>query len=239
VTQPDEIVAFGLFDPANVARLLPERLRFLTVEELAQGGLSWAAKHLAGHPEHGAWGISFLEFVRAGTFAIEGRSPAWPRDGAAALWCARVAPRDPAAELGPGQPFLILGFWMPDRAYAAYMRRQGFWATYGEARLRREADGGWRGSLKAPGLAVEAACRPEGPVTGGSGSAGMQVFFPPRSSGMPGCVRLAFAGHRLQDCGREATWTFRGSHPLTGVAILPPTSFQSGYALSGAVYPWP
>ena len=141
VGQPQEIVTFLTFDPASVAGRLPGALRFITVDELAAGGVAWTTDYLAKHPSHGGWGVSFLEIVRCGTFTIDGRAPHWPKNGAAAMWCARVAASDSATDLGPGRPLLVLEFWVPDSAYATYMRRRGHYATFGDVRLLESADG--------------------------------------------------------------------------------------------------
>jgi hypothetical protein len=237
VAQPEEIVAYVTFDPATVERQRPRVLRFITLAELAGGGVRWATEYLAEHPAHGRWGVSFLEIVRAGVFTIDGRAPIWPENGAVALWCARVAPSDPAADPGPGRPFLVLELWLPDRAYVDYMLGKGHHASYGDVRLVRNADGSWRGSVDAAGLSVVAGCTPSGPVTGGAGSAGMQALFPPLSSSAKDIVRVAFAGHREQDCGSESSWSIRGTHPLAGVVVLSPSVFEFGYDLIGGAYP--
>ena len=237
VGQPHEIVAYLVFDPATVRDRLPETLRFITVKELATGSVRWATDHLAEHPAHAGWGISFLEVVRTGTFTIDGRAPNWPEGGAAALWCARVAPSLPTADLGPGQPFLTLEFWMPDSSYVAYMRGKGYPASYGQVTLLQPSEGMWRGSVDVPGLSLAAECRPMGPVTGGGQAAGMQAFFPPRSSTVKGAVRVAFAGHREQECGDDSSWTLRGTHPLARGVVLGPSTYQFGYNLKGGAYP--
>jgi hypothetical protein len=237
VEQPEEIVAYLAFDPATVQRRLPPRLRFITVEELAAGGVHWAKDFLDKSPTRAEWGVSFLEIVRMQTFTIDGRRPDWPTHGAAALWFARVAPSDPATDLGPGRPFLALEFWIPDRAYVAYMLEKGHYATYGDVRLHRGYKGKWSGSVKVDGLGVAAACKPAGPVTGGPGSAGMQAIFPPASSSVTDVVRVAFAGHREQSCEDASSWRFRGTHPLAGGALLGSSTFQFGYRLRGGSYP--
>lgn len=237
VSEPHEIVAYLVFDPATVGNRLPDTLRFIAVKELAVGGVRWAADHLAEHPAHADWGVSFLEIVRTGIFTIDGRAPNWPEGGAAALWCARVAPSVPTADLGMGRPLLTLEFWMPDRSYVAYMRGKGYPASYGQVKLLQSADGRWRGSVDVPGLSLAAGCRPTGPVTGGGSSAGMQAFFPPRSSPVKGIVRVAFAGHREQECGGDSSWTLRGTHPLASGVVLSPSVYQFGYDLRGGAYP--
>jgi hypothetical protein len=237
VGQAEEIVTYVTFDAATVASQLPRTLRFITVGELAGGGVRWAADYLAEHPAHGRWGVSFLEIVRAGVFTIDGRAPIWPENGAVALWCARVAPSDPAADLGPGRPFLVLELWMPDRAYVAYMLGKGHHASYGDVKLVRNADGSWRGSVDVAGLSIVAGCTPSGPARGGAGSAGMQALLPPLSSSAKAIVRVAFAGHREQECGSGSSWTIRGTHPLAGGVVLSPSVFEFGYDLIGGAYP--
>ena len=239
VAGPEELVLYLAFDPATVRRRLPSHLRFLTIAELASGGLAWAKDFLGQHPTKEHWGVSFLEFGRARTFRIDGRTPAWPAQGAFALWFARVAPSDAAAELGPGRPLLALEFWLPDRAYVSYMSGKGYYASYGAGRLIPGAQGRWSGSLAVNGLAISAECTPVGPVTGGSGSAGMQTIFPPASSAATDVVRVAFAGHREQACETAPTWTFRGSHPLASAVALDAPTFQFGYSLRGGTYPHP
>ena len=236
VDQPEEIVGYVLFNPATVEHRLPPTLRFITVEELAAGGVPWATDYLTEDRSHGHWGISFLEIVRMGTFAIDEHAPNWPENGAAALWLARVAPSDPTADLGPGLPLLALEFWMPDSLYVADMSDKGHYATYGNVKLHQDLDGEWRGSVDIDGLSVVAECTPTGPVTGGAGSRGMQALFPPKSSTVTSIVRVAFAGHREQRCEGDSSWRLHGTHPLAGGVVLGPSTFQFGYDLIGGAY---
>lgn len=200
VKEPQEIVGYLVFDPATVAERLPSTLRFISVGELARGGVSWAVRYLADAPSRDAWGVSFVEIVRADTFTINGRTPRWPAYGAAALWFARVAPADSTADLGPGVPLLVLDWWVPDSSYTAEMRRLGHYASYGNVQLLQDAHGAWHGSLRAEGLRVAAACTPSGAESGGPASRGMQALFPPASSGVSGVVRISFVGHRERTC---------------------------------------
>jgi hypothetical protein len=236
VRQPQELVTWLAFDPRTVQSCLPQTLRFITVGELATGGAGWAKGYLSTHPDRGAWGVSFLEILRAGTFTLDGRTPGWPKEGGMALWCARVAPMEPSVDLG-GQPYLALEFWMSDRSYVAYMSEKGHPASYGEVRLRLDSKGHWQGSVKARGLDLTANCAPVGPIRGGAGLAGMQILFPPREAPVQGTVRVAFAGHRIQDCAADATWTRRGTHPLVGAEVLRSSTYQFGYELRGGAYP--
>lgn len=237
VAQPEEIVIYIAFNPAGFTGLLSKKLRFITIQELSTHGIPWATDYLTKHPAHGQWGVSFLEIVRTGSFTIDGRSPKWPKDGAAALWFARVAPSDSSADLGPGNPFQVLEFWLPDHTYVEYMKHKGYYATYGKVKLSRQTDGKWRGFIEAKGLSVIAECIPAGPITGGAGSSGMQVFFPPTSSGIQKLIRVAFAGHQIQECRSDSCWRIRGTHPLTTGRLLPPTYFEFGYDLMGGTYP--
>jgi hypothetical protein len=238
VSQPEEIVVYLTFDPATVQRRLPPTLRFVTLKELAAGDVGWASDYLNEHPSHGRWGISFFEIVRMKTFEIDEHAPDWPEHGAAALWCARVASSDSTRDLGPGRLLLVLDFWMPDSAYAAYMREKGHYATYADVRFLQDPEGKWLGTVDADGLSVDAECTPAGPITGGAGSAGMQVLFPPQSSTVAEIVRVAFAGHREQQCTEGTSWRFHGTHPLANGIIVGRSTFQFGYDLIGGAYPW-
>jgi hypothetical protein len=236
VDHPEEIIGYLLFDPATVERRLPPTLRFITIEELATGGVAWAMEYLVESPIHGHWGVSFFEIVQMQTFTINGHAPQWPDNGAVALWVARVASSDSTTELGPGVPLLTLEFWIPDSLYAVEMRAQEHYATYGDVRLHQDSGGKWWGSVDIDGLSVAAECTPIGFAVGGAGSRGMQAFFPPHSSTVTSIVRVAFAGHREQRCDEDSSWQFHGSHPLTGVVALGPSTFQFGYDLIGGAY---
>jgi hypothetical protein len=235
VDDPEEIVGYLIFDPSTVQDRLPSSLRFITVGELAASQISWAMEHLDEYPAHAGWGISFIEIVRMGTFDIDGRSPKWLKQGAAALWCARVAPSDSTTELGPGQPFLVLEFWMSDSSYVAYMREKGHYATFGDVHLRKNASGKWSGSINVQGLSASCNCTPSSDVTS-SGSSAMQVFFPPAQSGITSFVRLALAGHQARQCNEEVVWKVKGAHPLAKGMMLGPSSFEFGYHLIGGAY---
>lgn len=235
VDEPEEIVGYLIFSPATVKERIPSFLRFITIAELAADQIPWAKEHLSEYPAHADWGISFIEIVRMRTFEIDGRTPEWPEHGAAALWFARVAPLDPQNELGPGKPFLALEFWMPDSMYVGYMRNKGHYASFGDVRLHKNADGKWIGAIEADGLSAVCECMPARDVAG-FGSCGMQVFFPPARSEVTSVVRAAFAGHQEQSCEEEACWKFRGVHPLVDGVLLGPSSFQFGYDLIGGAY---
>lgn len=237
VAGPEEIVAWLLFDPASVDDRLPADLRFVNVAELAAGNVHWARAWLEDHPGQGAWGISFLEIVRADRFEIDGQAPHWPADCAYALWAARVVPLQARSEKPEGLPLLILDAWLPDDAYVARMRAVGHYANFGDVALEQTADGRWRGAITVPDLKVVAECIPTGPVTGGPESAGQQVLFPPRSAGVDAVVQVVFAGHRVRNCADPDVVNIRGDHPLSLGIVLEPASFQTGYTLDGMVVP--
>ncbi len=87
----DEIAVQLLFDSAAVAERLPDGLRFVTLADVASK-LPAARVYLAAHPEHAQYGVSFLEIARQDHFSIDGREPQWRKNGAIALWFARVTP---------------------------------------------------------------------------------------------------------------------------------------------------
>jgi hypothetical protein len=235
VDEPEEVVVYLVFDPGTVKDRIPSFLRFITIEELATGNVQWAMEHLKEYPKHPNWGISFIEIVRMKKFDIDGRAPQWPDNGAAALWFARVAPSNPANDLGPGKPFLVLDFWIPDSAYVSYMHSKGHYASFGDVRLRLNSEGTWLGSIEANGLKAHCSCRANG-IVEGFGSRGMQVYFPPVQSGLKSIVRVAFAGHHECSCSEDSFWQFNGVHPLANGMTLGPSSFQFGYDLIGGAY---
>ena len=237
VNQPEEVVGYVLFDPATVNDRLPSRLRFITIGELANAGVSWANDHLAEMPSHKLWGVSFFEIVRTGTFMIDGLAPSWPQDGAMALWAARVAPSDLSDDLNmPGQALLVLEYWFPDGQYVTYMHEKGYYATYGSVELSQDVNGSWLGLVKVDGLSVAARCTPAGPVTGGAGSRGMQTLIPPKTAEVTSYVTVAFAGHQIQECREGNSWEIEGTHALSKGVPLGPSTFQFGYELEGGVF---
>jgi hypothetical protein len=232
VAGPEEVVGWFTFDPTSVDDQLPEFVRFVTVGELANGGVLWAVQYLSVHPSHAARGVSFLEIVRADTFAIDGREPNWPEGGAAAVWFARILPKDSSTQFGSGLPLLMLEFWVPDSSYVTFMRQRGHYATYGDVRLRRRHDR-WEGSIAGADLTVSVRCTPSGAESGGPSSSGSQVLVPPETSGLRTIIHIAFAGHRERSCSEATSWTIQGRHPLTSTLPIESASFQSGYRLRG------
>lgn len=235
VSDPEEVVSWRAFDPSRVSDRLPPGVRFMSLGELSSAGMSWAEDYLAAHPTQREWGVSFLQILHAGEFALNGRSPQWPDGGAVGLWFARIAPTGDT-DLGLGVPFLELEFWVPDSAYAAHMRELGHYATYGDVRLAATASGERQGSVTVEGLALRVSCSPQGPTSGGSSSAGTPVLVPPQTSPVTGVVRIAFAGQQERACTGDTVWMIEGSHPLATTVAIAPSTLQFGYRLVGGLY---
>jgi hypothetical protein len=236
VKQAEEIVQYITFDPVEVQSRLPSNLRFITIKELATGNVEWAMDYLAAHPSNGNWGVSFLEIVQMQTFMIDGLAPRWPENGAVALWCARVASLDSVVNFGQGRLLLVLDFWVPDSAYAVYMRNKGHYATYADVRLYRDSVQKWHGSIRTEHFDVVAICKPSGSVIGGPSSSGKQVLFPPASSLVSDVVYVAFRGHREQECDGNSTWRFQGTHPLVQGILVGSSIYEFGYDLIGGAH---
>jgi len=235
VNDPEEIVSYLIFDQATVIERLPSYLRFITIAELAASDIGWAKEYLRENPTRLKWGISFIEIVRMNKFEIDGKSPKWPGDGAAALWFARVGYTNPNDYDETGTPFLALDFWLPDAMYVSYMRSKGHYASYGDVRLQKKSDGTWTGSIDTDELHVSCVCKPDSNSIS-SGSNAMQVIYPPENSGIKDFVRIALAGHKVMTCEEGSSWIFKGVHPLANSILLGSTSFQYGYSLTGGSY---
>lgn len=239
VEGPEEVVGYLTFDTATIHARVPRSLRLVTIGELASAGRSWATAYLAAHPGHEDRGLSIVEIVHANVFAIDGREPNWPPHGAVALWFARVAWNGEPPIPGTGQPFLLLNLWVPDSSYVAFMRRRGYPAGAARVWLERGEDGAVRGAVAVEGLTIMADCRPDGAISGGPGSRGVQTFLPPGDSRIHSAITVAFAGHRIQDCREGAVWQLTGNHPLAQGTFVGSSSFEWGYQLVGGTYPLP
>ena len=237
IENPEEIVQYITFDPSTVESKLPDALRYITINELALDNVGWAINYLDDYPSNGSWGVSFLEIVRMETFMIDDKLPDWPRHGAAALWCARIAPSDPSTSLGFGRPLLVMEFWMPDNAYISYMKDKGHYASYGDVSLYQDQEKKWRGSIQAKNIKVIMSCNPSGQVFGGANSSGAQSLFPPLSSPVNHLVKVVFSGHREQECDSTSSWSFQGTHPLAKGILVGTSRYEYGYSLIGGAYP--
>lgn len=236
IKEPEEVVSYLIFDPETIKERIPPFLRTITINELAISNISWAKEHLKENPNHNDWGIGFIEIIRAKVFEINGQSPKLPEDGATALWFVRAALLDSLKDVGLDQTtFLAIEFWLPDSVYVNYMRDKGYYANYGDVRLRKIADTVWIGTIDVQDLNVSIQCIPKTSIER-IGSYGIQSIFPPIQSGIKEFIRIAFAGHKIHLCKESSTWIFKGSHPLVKGIILGESSFQYGYELIGKTY---
>jgi len=64
----------------------------------------------------------------------------------------------------------------------------------------------------------------------------MQALFPRQSSTVTDVVRIAFAGHRVQECKQNSMWKFSGNHPLVRAVVLEHSMYEFGYDLVGRAY---
>ncbi len=235
VEAPEQLVAWQAFDPSRQLEKLPPFLRFVTIGELADDGIPWAKTFLAEHPLATAWGVSFLEVVRAGVFSIDDRTPLWDEGGAVALWMARVAYREGSTRSDLGPPFLTMDFWIPDPDFVDFITDRGHYASVGRVSLVGEAESSLEVSVVAPGVSIRGSCRPEVRINT-RGSSGYQVLFPPATSMSSRVVRVAFAGHQVRSCRSAPDWEIEGEHPLASSLSISGLEFQSGYHLVGAAY---
>lgn len=228
----EEIITHVIFDPRTVAERLPSGLSFLTMTDLAKAGNAKAQAHLETFPNRSHWGVSFLEIVRQEVFRIDGRAPKQPTDGAIALWFAGVKPAPDNTRAEPGR--LVLDLWVPDSAYVEYMLSKGHYASYGDVRLSRTAEGVWEGGIVVPDLKVGARCRPAPDIR--SLPPGKQLLYPPAGSDVNHMIRTTYAGHQESICDEEG-WQISGSHPLSTAVRIGGSVVQFGYRLHGGAYP--
>jgi|SRR6266571_4702171 len=228
----NEIGVRMLFDPSTVAERLPPGLRFQTLQEIAPKAAPLQG-YLAAHPEQAGYGISVLEVVRQ-RLVIDGREPKWPQDGAVGLWFAKVTSTSLANERARGSAdmFLFLLTLFPDRDYVEYMRRKGHYATYGDARLKKDESGMWHGTIQSADLRVEGACMPSTETLQKEGS-GSQTLYAPRGEGDHFLI-IAWSGHEDHECNGK--WTITGSHPLSKAVTMGSSIYACCYRLQGGGY---
>lgn len=237
VRQPQEIVTWVIVDPATIESSKPSEFRFVSVQELANIGVSRAQAFLSSNPPEKGGVLTLLEVVRSEVFQIDGEAPSMPEHGAVGLWFAPVAPKGAEFSLdGEEQSILALEVWLPDSSYVRRIRDKGHYATPGRVTLRVDANQMWRGTIDVPGLSVVGECVPTGPIRGGVDASGRQMLIPPRPSGIEEVVRIAYAGHRIQSCEDSSAWEIKGIHPLAAGIVYGPAEFQFGYRLTGGAY---
>ena len=170
--------------------------------------------------------------MRQDVFEIDAHRPDRAPDAAFALWVARVRPARLRSALPPGR--LTLEFWVPDREYAAYMRRKGHWASYGDVTLVQSDDRVREGRITVSDLSVAARCTPS-PEDRALGPGGALVYTRADEDIETTAVGARFIGHRERVCTREE-WRFSGSHPIVIGSKVEGTVFQFGYTLRGGAY---
>jgi hypothetical protein len=224
----DEIAVQLLFDTSAVADRLPEGFRFVTLTDVASK-FPPAQDHLTAHPEHAQYGVSILEIAAQKLFSIDGHEPQWPKNGAIAIWLARVA-STMKNELVRGQEHLSLLILVPDKGYVEYMRSKGHYAEYGDVTLRRDESGVRHGSIQTTSLQVDAACTPTVELkTHGSS---YQTIYQPRGT-VNTFLILAFNGNRDGEC--KGSWKISGENPLSkAVTVGVPVYACCGEFLGGA-----
>jgi hypothetical protein len=233
------VVTFLLFDPKDPGIALPKGLRFIPLRDMNAPVFQ---DHLKKNPEHSEWVFSFVEFVRPKTWILDGKSPTLPENGSIAVWFAPVDHSELAAEvskdrydevIGPSpDALLVLGLWIPDRDYAAYMRSRGHRAEYGMATLIKDSSGTYHGELRLDDLNVKAWAKPRGEVSR-EPDPFTQVFFEPGET-VERVVVLAGRDARERDCAAE--WSKQGDHPLSRGAFLDLTFLNVEGPLTGSAY---
>jgi hypothetical protein len=234
------VVTFLLFDPTDPGIALPKGLRFISLSEMDAPEFQ---DHLKKHPGRSDWAFSFIEFVRPKTWVLDGKALTLPENGSIAVWFAPVdhsqLPAEVSGEayekvIGPSpDAVLVLGLWIPDREYAAYMRTRGHRAEYGVATLTTDSNGTFHGELQLDDLNVKASATPQGEVTS-EPDPFTQVFFEPGET-VERVVVLAGRNARERDCA--ATWSMNGDHALSRGAFVGPTFLNVEGPLEGSAYP--
>lgn len=233
------VVTFLFFDPDDPGIALPKGLRFISLSEMDAPVFQ---DHLKANPERSDWAFSFVEFVRPKTWILDGRVPSLPENGRMAVWFAPVDHSQLGAEVSKERydkviapspdALLVLGLWIPDREYAAYMRDRGHRAEYGMATLIEDSNGTFHGELQLDDLIVKASATPQGEVTS-EPDPFTQAFFEPGET-VEKVVILTGRNARERDCA--ADWSKKGDHPLARGAFVGPTFLNVEGPLKGSAY---
>lgn len=237
------IVTFLLFDPKDPAVALPKGLRFVSAREVARESPEFQ-EHLKQHPDQTDWAFSFVEFVRPKTWVLDGKALALPENRAIGAWFAPVDHSQLAAEF-PKEKYeaviapspvgiLVLGLWVPDREYVAYMRARGHHAEYGRVTVTKDDKGMFQGEMQVGELNVKASATPtpQG-ETRNEPDSFTQVFFEPGKT-VKNVVVLAGGNVRERECTAE--WSKTGDHPFTRGAFVGPTILNVEGPLKGSAY---
>jgi hypothetical protein len=239
IQELEVIVTFLLFDPKDPAVALPTGLRFVSAREVEAPEFQ---EHLKQHPEHSDWAFSFVEFVRPRAWLLDGKAPTLPASGGIGVWFAPVDHSRLAAEVSRDKfevviapspdAVLVLGLWIPDREYVAYMRSRGHHAEYGTVTLVSDSKGRFQGEIALTDLNVRATATPHGEIRS-EPDPFTQVFFEPGKE-VENVVVLAGGNVRERDCTAE--WSKKGNHPLSRGVFVGPTLLVIEGPLKGSAY---
>lgn len=235
------IVTFLLFDPKDPAIALPKGLRFATAREVAAQAPEFQ-EHLKQYPAHADWAFSIVEFVRPKSWVLDGKALTLPENGGIGVWFAPVDHSQLAAEL-PKESFetviapspggmLVLGLWVPDQEYAAYMRARGHRAESGMVTMVKNSSGALQGEMQVGELNVKASATPQGEATS-EPDPFTQVFYEPGQR-VENVVVLAGGNVRERQCTAE--WSKKGDHPLARGVFVGPTILNVEGPLKGSAY---
>jgi hypothetical protein len=241
IQELEAIVTFLIFDATDPAVSLPTGLRFASASEVAVE-FPELREHLKEHPDHSDWAFSFVEFVRPKTFLLDGKAPKLPENGGIGVWFAPVNHSKLAAEISKARyeaviapspdAVLVLGLWVPDRSYVAYMRARGHYAEYGMVTLVQDSTGTFKGEIQLDKLNVDASATPQG-ETRSEPDPFTQVFFEPGRT-VGNVVVIGGANARERDCTAE--WSKKGDHPLARGVFVGPTFLNVEGPISGSAY---
>lgn len=240
----DEIAVYVVFDPAMAEGLLPEGLRFRTLEEFARSGDSAVAEYLRSHPEHKEWARSFLEVIRTGSLEYDGHAARPGKRGGMAVWYATVARVDSSDTRPRGWQSLALGTWLSDKRLVEHMRAKGYAAEYAEIEYRQDSAGVVYASLKTDGLNVRGQCRLTGAPRRAAWDAppNLQTIWTPRTLGRTFEI-VTFYGHIQRDC-TAGEWELAGDRLFVkafrsrakGGTEISGTEHYANYVLCGGLY---
>jgi len=233
------VVTFLLFDPKDPDIALPQGLRFISLREIDAPEFQ---DYLQKNPERSDWAFSFVEFVRPKTWVLDEKALTLSENQCVAVWFAPVDHSQLTTEvaheayetvIGPTpDALLVLGLWVPDREYAAYMQARGHRAEYGKAALVEDSNGTFRGELQLDDLNITAVATPHGEMTT-KPDPFTQVFFEPGDV-VERVVVLVGRNSRERTCTAE--WSATGDHPLSRGTFVGPTFLNVEGPLEGRVY---
>lgn len=127
---------------------------------------------------------------------------------------------------------LVLGLWVPDRQYVAYMRARGHYAEYGMVTLVKDSKGAFQGEVQLDKLNVKASATPQG-ETRSEPDPFTQVFFEPGRT-VENVVVIGGANARERDS--TAKWLKKGDHPLARGVFVGPTFLNVEGPILGSAY---